>query len=104
MALERAGLLTFGADGTVDLSRTKAMLLTTADGSVAINRASRPAGIVPPDQEASVLAAVRSALLAIRADGEPVVIGFLEPICPRPGAARRCPPRAICFRCCGRVS
>ena len=80
VALERAGLLAFGADGTVDLSRTKAMLLTTADGSVGINRASRPAGIVPPDQEAAVLAAVRSALLAVRADGEPVVTGFLEPV------------------------
>ena len=80
VALERAGLLAFGADGTVDLSRTQAMLLTTADGSVGINRASRPAGIVPPGQEAAVLAAVRTALLAIRADGEPVVTGFLEPV------------------------
>ena len=80
VALERAGLLAFGADGAVDLSRTQAMLLTTADGSVAINRASRPGGIVPPDQEAAVLAAVRSALLAIRADDEPVVTGFLEPV------------------------
>ena len=79
VALERAGLLAFGADGAVDLSRTKAMLLTTADGSVGINRASRPAGVVPRDQEAAVLAAVRSALLAIRADDEPVVTGFLEP-------------------------
>lgn len=80
VALERAGLLAFRADGTVDLSRTQAMLLTTADGSVAINRASRHEGIVPSDQEAAVLAAVRSALLAIRADGEPVVTGFLEPV------------------------
>ena len=79
VALERAGLLAFAADGTVDLSRTQAMLLTTADGSVGINRASRPAGIVTPGQEAAVLAAVRTALLAIRADGEPVVTGFLEP-------------------------
>ena len=80
VALGRAGLLAFGADGAVDLSRTSAMLLTTADGSVGINRASRPEGIVPPDQEAAVLAAVRSALLAIRVDGEPVVTGFLEPV------------------------
>ena len=80
VALARAGLLAFGPDGTVDLSRTRAMLLTTADGSVGINRASRPEGIVPPDQEAVVLAAVRSALLAIRADDEPVVTGFLEPV------------------------
>ena len=80
VALERAGLLAFRADGAVDLSRTKAMLLTTADGSVGINRALRPQGIVSPDEEGGVLAAVRSALLAIRADGEPVVTGFLEPV------------------------
>ena len=80
VALERAGLLAFGADGAVDLSRTGAMLLTTADGSVGINRTLRPEGIVPPDEEAAVLAAVRSALLGIRADGEPVVTGFLEPV------------------------
>ena len=80
VALERAGLLAFGADGTVDLSRTKAMLLTTADGSVGINRALRLEGIVAPDQEAAVFAAVRSALLEIRADGAPVVTGFLEPV------------------------
>ena len=80
VALERAGLLAFGAGGAVDLSRTKAMLLTTADGSVAINRAARPLGTVRPDQEAAVLAAVRSALLEVRADGEPVVTGFLEPV------------------------
>jgi hypothetical protein len=80
VALERAGLLAFGAGGEVDLGRTKAMLLTTADGSVAINRTLRPQGIVPPDQEAEVLDAVRAALLSIRADGEPVVAGFLEPV------------------------
>ena len=79
VALERAGLLAFGPDRTVDLSRTKAMLLTTADGSVAINRASRPQGIVSPDQEPEVAAAVRAALLEIRSDGEPVVTGFLVP-------------------------
>ena len=79
VALERAGLLAFGPDGTVDLSRTKAMLLTTADGSVAINREARPQGVVPPGEEEEVLAAVRSALLEIRADGEPVITGFLPP-------------------------
>ncbi len=79
VALERAGLLAFDADGRVDLSRTRAMAPPTADGSVAINRISRPEGIVPPPEEAEVLAAVRSALLGIRADGEPVVTGFLSP-------------------------
>ena len=78
-ALERAGLLAFAPDGLPDLSRTQAMLLTTADGSVAVNRSSRPGGIVSPEEEASVLAAAREALLAVRGpDGERVVIGFVE--------------------------
>ena len=90
VALQEAGLLSFGPEGAVDLSRTKAMLLTTADGSIGLNRAARPEGIVPPEEEERVLDAVRSALLAIRADGEPVVSGFLEPSAHglvRPGGA-----------------
>ena len=79
VALADAGLLAFGPDGAVDLSGTQAMLLPTADGSVGINRVSRPAGIVPPEEEAEVLAAARSALSGIRAGGEPVVTGFLAP-------------------------
>ena len=79
VALERAGLLGFAPDGTVDLARTRAMLLTTADGSVAINRKLRPQGVVPPGEEQAVLDAVRAALLDIQADGEPVVTGFLAP-------------------------
>ena len=90
VALQEAGLLSFGPEGAVDLSRTKAMLLTTADGSIGLNRAARPEGIVPPEEEERVLDAVRSALLAIRADGEPVISGFLEPSAHglvRPGGA-----------------
>ena len=80
VALERAGLLAFGDDGRPDLARTRAMLLTTGDGSVAINRAARPGGIVPPGEEETVLAAVRDALAGIRtASGEPVVAGFFAP-------------------------
>ena len=78
-ALERAGLLEFAEDGRPDLSRTRAMLLTTGDGSVAVNRASREQGIVSETEAPGVLAAVREALLGIRGlDGEPVVTGFLE--------------------------
>ncbi len=80
VALERAGLLAFGPDGLPDLSRTRAMLLTTADGSIAVNRDLRPGGIVPPGEEADALAAVRRAVLGIRdASGEPVVTGFVRP-------------------------
>ncbi len=85
-ALERAGLLEFGSDGLPDLARTTAMLLTTGDGSVALNRVSRPSGIVAPDEEAGAWRAVEEALLAIRHEGEPVVTGFLRPVAaPGPG-------------------
>ncbi len=78
-ALERAGLLEFGDDGRPDLSRTRAMLLTTGDGSVAVNRSFRQGGIVSEAAAPSVLAAVRETLLAIRGPGgERVVSGFLE--------------------------
>lgn len=78
-ALERAGLLAFGDDGRPELSRTRAMLLTTGDGSVAVNRASRKEGIVSDDEAPRVLAAVRDALLGIRGpDGDRVITGFLE--------------------------
>ena len=45
---------------------------------MALNRASRPLGLVPPGEEGEVLDAVRTALLGIRSGGEPVVSGFLE--------------------------
>lgn len=80
VALERAGLLAFGADGLPDLSRTEALLLSTGDGSVAVNRAFRPGGVVESAGEADVLRAAREALLALRTpEGGPVVTGFLEP-------------------------
>ncbi len=78
-ALRRAGLLAFDGDGRPDLSRTRAMLLSTDDGSIALNREARPAGIVPPEEEAEVRRAVEAALLAIRHEGAPVVTGFLDP-------------------------
>ena len=80
VALERAGLLAFDEDGLPDLSRTEALLLPTGDGSVAVNRASRPGGVVEGAGEADVLRAAREALLALRTpEGSGVVTGFLEP-------------------------
>ncbi len=78
-ALRRAGLLAFGEDGRPDLSRTRALLLTTADGSIALNREVRPSGIVSPEEEAEVWREVERVLLAIRHEGAPVVTGFLDP-------------------------
>lgn len=80
VALARAGLLAFDEDGRPDLSRTETLLLSTGDGSLAVNRASRPGGVVEGAGEADVLRAAREALLALRTpEGGPVVTGFLEP-------------------------
>ena len=84
VALERAGLLAFGPDGRPDLSQTRVLLLTTADGSLAVNRVSRPGGVVEPGPaEERALREAREALLAVRTpEGEPLVLGFLEPGAP----------------------
>ena len=84
VALERAGLFAFGPDGRPDLSQTRVMLLTTADGSLAVNRVSRPGGVVEPGaDEERALREAREALLALRTpEGEPLVLGFLEPGAP----------------------
>ena len=84
VALERAGLLAFGPDGRPDLSRTRVLLLTTADGSLAVNRVSRPGGVVEPGAaEERALREAREALLALRTpEGEPLVFGFLDPGAP----------------------
>ncbi len=77
-AFERAGLLAFDENGLPDLSRTQAMLLTTGDGSIALNRDSRPSGIVPEEEEARIWREVEEAVLGIRYQGEPVVTGLLH--------------------------
>lgn len=84
VALERAGLFAFGPDGRPDLPQTRVLLLTTADGSLAVNRVSRPGGVVEPGAaEERALREAREALLAVRTpEGEPLVLGFLEPGAP----------------------
>ena len=81
VALERAGLFAFAPDGSPDLARTRVLLLTTGDGSLAVNRASRPGGVVEPGaDEERALREAREALLALRTpEGDPVVLGFLDP-------------------------
>ena len=81
VALERAGLFAFAPDGSPDLARTRVLLLTTGDGSLAVNRASRPGGVVEPGaDEERALREAREALLALRTpEGDPVVLGFLAP-------------------------
>jgi hypothetical protein len=72
VALARAGLLATDGNGRIDLSRTKA--LSPNGYWVMVNRTAWKGGIVPPAEEAAVLAAARRALEGVRgADGQPVV-------------------------------
>ena len=72
VALARAGLLVADTAGRIDLTRTRA--LSPNGYWVTVNRTTWKGGIVPPAEEASVLAAAEQALLAARgADGAPVV-------------------------------
>jgi Type I phosphodiesterase / nucleotide pyrophosphatase len=72
VALARAGLLVADTAGRVDLSRTR--VLSPSGYWVSVNRLGWKGGIVPPSEEATVLAAAERALLAVRgADGASVV-------------------------------
>ena len=81
VALADSGLLALDADGSIDLSRTKALLLPLADSSVAVNSVERKGGIVPMDEKQAVLAEARRALERVRdpESGERVVTAFYEP-------------------------
>lgn len=63
-ALRQAGLLVLDDEGEIDLSRTRA--LSPNGYWVDVNRTARKSGIVPPAEEAEVLAAAERALLAVR--------------------------------------
>jgi hypothetical protein len=72
VALARAGLLVADTAGRIDLSRRRA--LSPNGYWVTVNRTVWKGGIVPPAEEASVLAQAEQALLAARGtDGAPVV-------------------------------
>jgi predicted AlkP superfamily phosphohydrolase/phosphomutase len=81
VALAQAGLLTLNPDRSIDLSRTKALLLPPSDASVAVNTVDRKGGIVPIEQKPAVLAQVRKALEEVRdpESGQRVVTAFFEP-------------------------
>ena len=79
-ALRAAGLLSVGADGQVDLARTRALYFLPSAGYVLLNKAARPGGVVAPGEEAAVIAAVRRALTSIRdpRTGERLVLDVLD--------------------------
>lgn len=78
VALREAGLLTVGADGQIDPTRTRAALFRDA-GFVVINRTARAQGLVAPEAEDDVVRRVRAALLGVRApDGQRPVLDVLD--------------------------
>jgi predicted AlkP superfamily phosphohydrolase/phosphomutase len=78
IALQRAGLLALTPDREIDLSRTRALLLPLSDASVAVNTVDRKGGIVPMEDEETVLKRVREVLEQVidPETGNPVVKGF----------------------------
>ncbi|CAN5647551.1 hypothetical protein BH23GEM11_BH23GEM11_06360 [soil metagenome] len=78
LALLEAGLLFLDDEGSIDLSRTQAV---SPNGYwITVNRTAYREGIVPPEEEARVVAAVRQALEGVRgADGGRVVTRTLTP-------------------------
>jgi hypothetical protein len=78
VALQQAGLQALDAEGRIDLSRTRAL---SANGYwISVNRAAWSGGIVPPAEEAAVIAAAERALRAARDEaGRPIVTEVYRP-------------------------
>ena len=81
VALAQAGLLALQADGSIDLSATRALAPSLADGSIAVNLTGRAGGIVRPEEREEVLREVRRALGSLQdpETGEPIVTAFYDP-------------------------
>jgi hypothetical protein len=92
VALQRAGLLSLRPDGSIDLSRTQAMYFSGNSTYVLLNRASRPNGVVKPEDEARLVRQVTAALRGVvdPRTGKPVVRAVLEPsaVKPVPGTSQ----------------
>jgi predicted AlkP superfamily pyrophosphatase or phosphodiesterase len=80
VALAQAGLLALDERGTIVLTRTKAVYFPGNSGFVLVNRRSRPGGIVAPEEEDTVRAAVTAALRGVRDpdSGQPIVLELLD--------------------------
>lgn len=78
VALQQAGLQALDAEGRIDLARTRAL---SANGYwISVNRAAWKDGIVPPAEEAAVIAAAERALRAARDEaGRPIVTEVYRP-------------------------
>jgi predicted AlkP superfamily phosphohydrolase/phosphomutase len=74
-ALRQAGLLAFDAAGVIDLTRTTILYHTANNGSLWLNDARRPGGIVPDERRDDVIARAIAVLRGLRnpETGEPVI-------------------------------
>jgi predicted AlkP superfamily phosphohydrolase/phosphomutase len=81
VALEKAGLLALGPDGSIDLTRTRALAPSLGDASVAVNTVDRPGGVVPLEERSMVIEELRGALSSLKdpVSGEGIVTAFFEP-------------------------
>jgi predicted AlkP superfamily phosphohydrolase/phosphomutase len=79
VALAAAGMLALDSDGKPDLARTRALYLPDC-GCLAVNRAARKGGIVPPEQEDAVVRDVVAMLRGLRdpATGRSVVTAVID--------------------------
>jgi predicted AlkP superfamily phosphohydrolase/phosphomutase len=66
VGLQKAGLLTVAADGSLDLFRTKAIYFPGNSGYFLINRSSRQQGIVRPGEEEEVVARIEAMLKGLK--------------------------------------
>jgi predicted AlkP superfamily phosphohydrolase/phosphomutase len=81
VALQKAGLLTLAADGSIDLFRTRAVYFPGNQGYFLLNRLGHQQGIVRREEEDAVLRELEQALRRMR-DPEtqrPIVTAILDP-------------------------
>jgi hypothetical protein len=80
VALQKAGLLTVAADGTLDLFRTKAIYFPGNSGYFLVNRTSRQQGIVGPGEEDEVVARIEAMLKGLKdpETGHPLVSDIFD--------------------------
>jgi hypothetical protein len=81
VALEKAGLLTLGAGGAIDLRRSRAIYFPGNSGYFLVNRISRPQGVVAPQDEQEVLRRLTAVLREIRdpETGTAIVTRVIDP-------------------------
>ena len=81
VVLQKAGLEALKPDGAIDLSRSRAIYFPGNSGYFLVNKASRPRGIVRPEEQDDVLGRLAAVLLDVRDPdtGQSVVRSVTDP-------------------------